>query len=178
MSQYKAMLVYTDEEGYQSALRIAKEKVTLFNKALGVASTHIAVEDTKAFAESFTTYFKREFYKKHKEKIQLDISVEKLLGLLDINLKPLYDLEVQFHSINAEIRWEENKPTVYVDKKPYERWTKSAKENEIVKAGRKLLDAIDEISNYTNIYPLTIQQATSNLIAYNMRTNEYRINLL
>ena len=177
MSQYKAMLVFTDEVSYQEAMRRADEKRRLFIKALEVASYHIAIEDSKEFAEGFTAYFKEQFYNKHKEKVMLQISVEKMLDLLDVNLKPLQDLETKFKSINAELRWKGNKPYAYVDKKPFERWTTSAEENNKVKAGRKLLDAIDEISKYSKVYPLAIQQATSNLVSYNMRENKYFINL-
>ena len=177
MSQYKSMLVRTDEEGFREAVRKAEGKISIFNRALGVASHHIAVEDTKKFSESFTTYFKQEFYKKHKGKIQLEISIDKLLNLMDVNLNPLYDLEVSYQEINAELKWEQNKPVPYVDKKPFERWTTSAEENEKVKAGRKLLDAIEEISKYSKVYPMTVQNAVSGLVSFNMRTNSYYINL-
>ena len=177
MSQYKSMLVRTDEEGFREAVRKAEGKISIFNRALGVASHHIAVEDTKKFSESFTTYFKQEFYKKHKDKIQLEISIDKLLNLMDVNLSPLYDLEVSYQEINAELKWEQNKPVPYVDKKPFERWTTSAEENEKVKAGRKLLDAIEEISKYSKVYPMTVQNAVSGLVSFNMRTNSYYINL-
>ena len=177
MSQYKPMLAYIDEEGYSASLRQVQGKISIFKKALGVASHHIAVEDTVQFADSFTKYFKREFFKKHKDKIQLDISVEKLLNLMDVNLSPLYDLEVKFQEINAELKWEYNKPVPYVDKKPFERWTTSAEENEKVKAGRKLLDAIEEISKYSKVYPMTVQNAVSGLVSFNIRTNSYYITL-
>lgn len=35
----------------------------------------------------------------------LQISVEKMLDLLDVNSKPLQDLESKFKSVNAELRW-------------------------------------------------------------------------
>ena len=173
MSQYKAMLVSVDEEGYRQAMGKAEEKVGIFLKALGVASHHISIVDTQKFADGFTTYFKQEFYKKYKDKIQLDISVEKLLNLMDVNLDPVYNLERKFKEINAEIKWEGNKPIPYVDKKPYERWTTSAEENEKVKVGRKMLEAIEELGKYTKVYPFAIQKATSNLLSFNIRTNSY-----
>lgn len=177
MSQYKAMLVFTDEEGYREAMRKSENKIKIFNTALGVASHHIAVVDTQKFADSFTTYFKQEFYRKHKSKIELEVSVEKILNLMDVNLNPIYDLEKQFKSNTAEVRWEGNKPVPYVDKTPFERWTTSAEENEKVKAGRKLIEAIDEVSKYSKVYPVTVSKAVSGLLSFNMRTNSYYINL-
>ncbi len=177
MSQYKSMLVFTDELGYKEAVRKSENKIKIFNTALGVASHHIAVVDTQKFADSFTTYFKQEFYKKHKGKIELEVSVEKILNLLDVNLNPLYDLERQYKSNTADVKWEGNKPVPDVDKRPFERWTKSAQENEKVKAGRKLIDAIEEVSKHSKVYPMTIQNAVSGLLSFNMRTNSYYINL-
>ena len=177
MSQYKAMLVYTDEVSYQGAIRRSEEKRKLLLKAIEVASYHIAIEDPEEFSKDFIAYFKKEFYKKHKDKVMLDISVEKILDLLDVNLLPLQNLETQFNSNTGELRWQGKKPLAYADKKPFEKWTKSAEENNKVKAGRKLLEAIKEISQYTTIYPLSIQQATSNLISFNMRENKYFVNL-
>ena len=62
-------------------------------KAIEVASYHIAIEDPEEFSKDFIAYFKKEFYKKHKDKVMLDISVEKILDLLDVNLLPLQNLE-------------------------------------------------------------------------------------
>jgi len=177
MSQYKSMLVFTDEVSYQSAMAKARDKVNIFNNALGVASNHIAVVDTKKFAEGFTAYFKKEFYKKHKNKIQLDISVDKLLGLLDVNLSPLHDLETKFNSNESEIKWEGNKAIPYVDRKLYERWSRSAEENEKVKAGRKFISAIEELQKYSKCYPLDIARGTSGLITFNLREKKYMVNL-
>ena len=177
MPQYKPMLIFFDEEGYQIDLQKAKRKVQLFSTALGVASTHIAVENTKAFAEDFAGYLKREFYKLHKEKIQLPVSPDKLLDLLDVNLAPLQKLQDEFNSINAELRWEGNKPVAYLDRKPYEKWTTSAEENQKLRDGKKFLEALEKLSEHTQIYPANIQRGTSNLIFFDMRKNRYIVNV-
>ena len=58
MSQYKAMLVYTDEVSYQGAIRRSEEKEKLLLKAIEVASYHIAIEDPEEFSKDFIAYFK------------------------------------------------------------------------------------------------------------------------
>jgi hypothetical protein len=145
MPKYKPMLLSVDSDGYSFALKRAKEKVHLYNKALAWCQQHIDVTDFEAFSASFSQYFKQEYYLLNKDKIKLDIRIEKILDLMDISLFELY--------------------------------TKSSEENERLRDARAFIEALNRLNRHTKIYPLNIQSATSNLVRYNMRSNEYSINL-
>ena len=78
MTKYKPMLVHFDEVSYQKAIEEAEQKIHIYNKALAWSENHIKINTPKLFAESFTQYFKDRFYDLHKDKISLDISVDKI----------------------------------------------------------------------------------------------------
>ena len=56
------MLVYFDEEGFQDAQRKADDKLELFDKDLKWCGQYIKVDAPESFIESFTEYFKDQFF--------------------------------------------------------------------------------------------------------------------
>lgn len=172
MPKYKPMLVYFDEEGFQDAQRKADDKLELFDKALKWCGQYIKVDAPESFIESFTEYFKDQFFQKNIGKIQLDISVERLLYLMEIEIAPLQDIELQFKENATPLFIRDGKPVCAVDKDRFKRFTKSAEENKMLKAGNNFIDALNEIKEYTHIYPMTISQGTSGMLRFDMRRNK------
>lgn len=184
MPKYKPMLIHFDEDGYNQEVKKAEEKINIFHQALILARKDVVVDDLEDFSRSFTAYFKKAYYESNKEKIQLDISIDKLLYLMEVDLTRLERLERNFNSNTAPIDFivqlpddEEVLPIHRVDRKDYELYTTSSEQNEILRAGRNLIDAIQTASKYATIYPYNMGQATGNLIRYDMRKAQYFVNV-
>jgi hypothetical protein len=184
MPKYKPMLIHFDDDGYNQAVKKAEEKINIFHQALILARKDVVVDNLEDFSRSFTSYYKKAYYQSNKEKIQLDISVDKLLYLMEVDLTRLERLERNFNLNTAPIDFinqlpddEEVLPIHRVDKKDYELYTTSSEQNEILRAGRNLIDAIQTASNYATIYPFNIGQATGNLIRYDIRKAKYFVNI-
>ena len=177
MPKYKPMLVHFDEEGYKRAARWAMEKVVNFNDAKKFAEKHIEIKDTRAFADSFTRYFKAEFISKNREKIQLDISVEKLLDLMEIDLMPIAYLENKFNSNESLLSFDspDGIPAPIIDKSQFEIYTNSSHQNAVLRDARGLIEAIQKVQKHTTVYPANIISGTSNLIGYDIRKQLYYI---
>lgn len=104
------------------------------------------------------------------------IQVDKLLDLVGINLAPLQVLENKFNTNQAELDYADGiKPKV--DRKQFERYTKSSEENERLRDGRKFLDALNQIEKHVKVYPANIVNGTSNLIGFDIRKGEFHINV-
>ena len=116
------------------------------------------------------------YYESNKDKIQLDIKVDKLLELVGINIFELRDIEDKFNSMNDKLDYSDGVKPV-VDKSLYENYTKSSVENDKLRAGRKLIEVIKNFESFTKIYPMSIRQATSNLLTYDIRRNKYLVNI-
>jgi hypothetical protein len=104
--------------------------------------------------------------------------LDKLAFLLDIRMDALVDLKNQYDSIrDVEVEVVNDDYKVEVSQEPFIRYTENEEENERVIRGNNLIKALELISKYVQIYPLTIQQATSNYLTFDMRTQTYKINL-
>ena len=171
------MLLSVDSDGYSFALTRAKEKVHLYNKALAWCQQHIDVTDFEAFSASFSDYFKQEYYMLNKDKIKLDIRIEKILDLMDISLFELERIEADYRGNDAPIQFNNGVPVPDIKMRDFEIYTKSSEENERLRDARAFIEALKRLSRHTKIYPLNIQSGTSNMVRYNMRSNEYSINL-
>ena len=179
MLKYKPMLVRFDEEGYNLELKQAQEKIQVYKEALVFAQQNIIVEDYKNFGDGFSEYFKHVIYESNKGKIELDINVTKLLDLLDIDISLLVKLERMYDSNSSVLSFDEplSIPTPLVDRKKHEVYTTSAEQNEALRDGRRFIDAIQQVSKHTTVFPFNMQSGTGNFIAYDVRRQEYFVNL-
>ena len=64
-----------------------------------------------------------------------------------------------------------------VEIEDYTIYTKNEAENRRLIVANNLINAIKMTGEYSKCFPLTVQQATSNFITFNVLTNEYSMNL-
>lgn len=170
------MLIAFDEGSYNRTIQTANDKIKVLNQAIQWAEKHIVVFDKKKYSESFTRFFTTEYYESNKSKIQLDIRIDKLLELVGINIMELRTLEDKFNSIDAQLDFSDGVKPI-VDKTPFETWTSSSEENDKLRMGRKLIEVLDACESFTKVYPVSIQQATSNFLQYDIRKGKYFVNI-
>jgi hypothetical protein len=178
MSKYKPMLISFDEEAYKNEVKAANQKVEVYNLALAWVGKYVTVESPKAFAESFTEVFKQLYYDSMKGLNLLDLSPEKLLEAKEINVSELSVLEARFNNLSYPCKFNrDGVPFVEVDKAQFEHWTKSSKENQVLRDSKNLIDAVERMEQHTHIYPQQIMLATSSLIGYDIRRSRYKVNI-
>lgn len=176
MPKYKPMLIHFDEDSYRLELKRCEEKISILNKAIQWAENYTKISDIERFAESFTVNFKKVYYESNKDKIHLDIKIDKLLELVGINVDALLIMERKFNKIDAKLDYT-NGINPVVDRRKYERYTKSSKENERLRDGRRFLEVLELIEKHVKVYPANITTGTSNLIGFDIRKGEYHINI-
>ena len=64
-----------------------------------------------------------------------------------------------------------------VDIEDYTVYTKNVEENDKVICANNLIHALDLTGKYSKIYPVTIQQAVSGFLQFDLRENRYRVRL-
>tara|TARA_B110000211_G_scaffold129380_1_gene148617 strand:+ start:238 stop:624 length:387 start_codon:yes stop_codon:yes gene_type:complete len=123
----------------------------------------------------------KEFSKCLKEQkghaVKIDISVEKLMFLLDIDVSYLSQLKDIFSKMNESVEVIEEAFVCSVDKEQFQTWTKDQLENDKLIAGNNLIKAIDLVRTYRTVYPLGIQQATSGFLKAQMGSQVYTVAL-
>lgn len=180
--KFVPMIVYTDERAYKNAQKEAEEKINVLKDALEWCGQHINTDNIirQSFLEDMSKEFERLFVKKNKSIVNKVLSYDKLLFLLDVNTDRLLELQNKFNS------YVKNKVTVtedntdfkcQVDSKDFTKYTKSQEENERLIVVNNLINALSLVERYAKVYPLTIQQATSQFVRYDITTNKYRLAL-
>ena len=94
--EFKKQIIAIDNEGLKRAEAIAGEKMNILSDAIKEAEKHIEVTYFKEFCEDFITYTTKKIVENNKALKDLNLSNDKVLNLLDINLNELYNLQVKF----------------------------------------------------------------------------------
>ena len=174
---FKKKVISIDNEGLKQAENVAEAKITLLQKAIDEAKKHVTVDDLKAFSEDFIFYTTKKIIDKNKSLKELNLSPDKVLSLLDIDLNKLYNIQVEFEENKTKVYFDkEGSPFTRVDKEQFIKYTKSEEENERLKAIQNLIASIDDLQQYYHVYKGDLQRVTSNAVRWDMRTSQWVIN--
>ena len=172
--------IEVNQTAYNTAVKQAEAKIENFKAALNFAyNNHVKEADLNetAFNESFTQEYKRCFLKENKHKVKLEIHYKKLLDLLSVNLDTLKELEYKHHENNAKIEIVDGETVASeVSIEDYTIYTRNESENERLEAKENLVKALNEVSRFSKVYPLSVIQAISNFMLFDITKNEYKLN--
>ena len=174
---FKKKVISIDNEGLSRSEAIAEEKITLLQSAMNEAEKHIHIDDFKAFSKDFIAYTTKKIIDKNKGLKDLNLSNDKVLNLLEINLNGLYELQVQFEENNTKLYFDKDgSPYTKVDKEPFIQYTKNEEENKRLEAFQYLIVSLEEIEKHTHVYKGEVATLTSNAVRFDLRLNKWIIN--
>lgn len=174
---FEKKIIAINNEGLKQAEEIAEDKMTLLSKALEQAEKHIEVTYFKEFCEDFISYTTKKIVESNKRLKDLNLSNDKVLNLLDINLNELYNIQVQFEENPTKIYFsKKGEPFTRVDKQPYIRYTKNEEENEKLEAIQNFIISLEDLEKHTHVFRGNVAQMTSNLLMFDLRKNDWQIN--
>ena len=178
-NKFTPMKVYTDERAYNNAQAKAEQKLKVLWEAFEWCSQHINEDDInrQKFLEDMSKEFERLFVIKNKSIVNKALSYDKLLFLLDVNTDALVELENRYNSYESKVFVSEDSTDFLtkVDAKDYTIYTKNKDENDRLIVANNLINAIGMVERYSKVYPLTIQQATSSFLKFDIVANKYRM---
>ena len=174
---FKKKVISTNNEGLKQAEKVAEAKITLLQAAIDEAKKHVTIDDLKAFSEDFISYTTKKIIDKNKSLKSLNLSPDKILNLLEIDLNKLYNIQVEFEENKTKVYFDkEGSPFTRVDKEQFIQYTKSEEENERLQAIQNLLKSIEDLQQYYHVYKGDLQRVTSNAVRWDMRTSQWDIN--
>ena len=170
-----------DIVAYNKANEQAEALLNNFNDALSwVYDNHVQEGDIsiEAFNDDMVMEFQKAFMKRNAKVIKLDVSFEKLLNLLDVNLDALKEFQYKHHDNPqvAKVIQPDDTLKVKIDMEDFTTYTKNQYENDMLEASDDLMLALKKVGYFTKVYPLTITQGVSNFLLFDMKQNKYRIN--
>ena len=174
---FKKKMITINNEGLKQAEKVAEAKITLLQAAIDEAKKHVNIDDLKAFSEGFISYTTKKVIDKNKSLKELNLSPDKILNLLEIDLNKLYNIQVEFEENKTKVYFDkEGSPFTKVDKEQFISWTKNEEENERLEAFQYLIVSVEEIQKYTHVYKGEIATLTSNAVRFDLRLNKWIIN--
>ena len=175
--KFKKKIIAIHKDAIKEAEAVAEEKMNILSKALEQAEKHIEVTYFKEFCEDFISYTTKKIVENNKALKELNLSNDKVLNLLDINLNELYELQVQFEENKTKIYYDKNgKPFTKVNKQQYISYTKNEEENRRIEAIENFIKSVEALEEFYHIYKGQIQPLTSNAVRYDLRTHDWIIN--
>ena len=174
---FKKKVISINNEGLKQAEKVAEAKINLLQSAIDEAKKHVTIDDLKAFGEDFISYTTNKIIDKNKSLKDLNLTSDKVLSLLDIDLNKLYNIQVEFEENKNQLLFDkEGSPYTKVDKEQFIQYTKNEKENERLRAIQNLISSVEEIQQYYHVYKGDLQRVTSNAFRWDMRTSQWVIN--
>lgn len=177
MAQFRPMLKRFDKEGYNAAKKIVDQKIAAFDVAVQWASKYVEIRNIEAFEADMVAEFKKDLLHKHEKNIGLPINADKLINLLDIPVYEFNRIATQYYEISVDVKVLDRKVIAEVDKSDYQLWTISEEENIRLRAARKFVEAVEELEQFTKVFPMNLTSGTSGMISYNMREQKYYPNV-
>ena len=173
------MKVYTDNMGYNRAVKEAEDRIKVVEVALDWCQKHIDIDkiDRTKFLIDFVEEFNRQVELQKVDIVKTKLAVEKLHFLLDIHISELGAIQKQYERLEARIYVDNDDFVCGVSLEDFIKYTSTEEENERLIKANNLIDAISQVEKYTKIYPGDIQRGTSSFIKYDLRENKYIANM-
>jgi len=174
---FKKKVITINNEGLKQAEKVAEAKITLLQSAMKEAEKHIEITYFKEFSEDFIAYTTKNILDKNKGLKELNLTSDKVLNLLDINLSNLFEIQSKFEDNEAKVLFDkEGAPYTKVDKNQFITFTKNDAENERLDVFQSFISSLEEMSKHTHIYKGNVAQMTSNALRFDLRFNKWIIN--
>nr|AOE09260.1 hypothetical protein [uncultured bacterium] len=177
---FKKRIVFRDFRSIEEAEKKAKQKLEILEKAIQEAQKYnIEITYIKGFSEDFIDYTTKKILDANKQLSSLNLSSDKVLGLLDIDLSALYNLQVEFEENETTLLFDKaGKPFTKIDKNLYTVFTKTEVENKRMEAIEGFIKAIRDLEEFYHIYKGQIQTMTSQALRYDLERQDYIVNQL
>ena len=177
--KFVKMKIHFDDVSYNEALIEAKRKLNVITEAFEWCSNHIdnSKMNKNEFVFDMTKEFSRCLQEQKGDAVKIEISVEKLMFLLDIEISKLGALKSEFNSMKLELKVVDDLFSCEVIKEQFQSYTTSQEQNDKLIAGNNLVKALEMVSKYTKVYPLNVQQATSGFLQFQLSKNSYNVRI-
>ncbi len=183
--KFKPIKLAFNKLAYKRACKEAEEKLHILDQMLVWCANNGTYIKTKDLMRDFLLdpiqTFQEEWYRINSKKIELNVNIQKLLELCEINILGLERLEEKYRKLQADITIVDDKKSKLfkyasvVKEDNYCTYTKNHSENNKVVKLKKFIKSLNEIEEFTTVFPASIQQGLSNAVRYDISENEYVI---
>ena len=149
---FKPIMISFAENEYKAKQDLAKSKLERLDEgSVWIANTIDAKKcDMKKLSNNMVGYFKRLILETFMEQNTLGLSADKLIEAKEIDISVLRTIQKEYEKINADITFNNNVPSIKIERREYETWTTSESQN------KKLLEHL--VSVFFGRLLITLQE--------------------
>ena len=164
--------LHLDKKNAEAKLKYLDEGVKWCEKHIDVSKL-----DKKQFLFDMEKAFEEQVIQQHGDIVKKEIAVDKLYFLLDISIVGLRDIQNKADSLRIKVGIKDNEYFTKVVEEDYWLMTSNEEENEKLIRANNLIQALEMVGKYRNVFPTDVCRATSNFLNYDYRRNHYFMNI-
>jgi len=181
--KFTPMLISFDKPGFERAEKEANEKLEILDEAsvwVNKQFDRIGEDiNMRKLHSDMVGHFKDIVLKVYEPVNQLGLSARKLIEAKEIPVLELLNIQSKYEklSVGSGIKFDKNTPMIIVNKKDFQIWSTSEKQNQKIVFGNQMIKAIKDLTDSLSVkvFPMDIQRATSGFITFDIRENEYKV---
>ena len=171
------MISFAKKE-YEEEQEKATQKLELLDEAS--VWIHNAIDpkkvDMKKLHNNMVSYFKDLVLETFFKQNTLGLSANELIRAKEINYFSLVDIQSAYQDIKMKVDFKNNEAFIKVDRKEFETWTTSEKQNKLLLVGNKFISALDEMDKVHPIAKMFTNRLTNGYVNFDMYKNGFRVN--
>tara|TARA_A100001011_G_scaffold399992_1_gene511566 strand:+ start:3971 stop:4411 length:441 start_codon:yes stop_codon:yes gene_type:complete len=106
----------------------------------------------------------------------LGLSADKLIEAKEINIEVLEIRQRVYDAMNIPVSFKNGEAYIKVDRKDYETWTTSQKQNERLLVGNKFIAALSDMDKIHPTAKMFATRLTNGYVNYDMYNNGFKVN--
>ena len=177
--KFVPMKVRLNVETLQLDKKNAEAKLKYLGEGLKWCAKHIDIDklDRKQFLFDMEKAFEEQVIQQHGDIVKKEIAVDKLYFLLDISIVELRQIQDKADSLRIKVGIKDNEYFTQVNEEDYWLMTSNDEQNEKLIRANNLIQALEMVDKYRNVFPTDVCRATSNFLVYDYRRNHYFMNV-
>lgn len=175
---FKPIMISFAEKEYKAKQKEVEEKLMLLDDAsVWIANTIDATKcDMRKLSNNMTAYFKDLVLETFMNQNTLGLSADKLIEAKEINIGVLYDIQKRYDVMSSKIEFEKNVPSIKVERKDFETWTTSERQNKRLITANKLISALEDMEKEHTMAKMFVNRMTNGYVMFDMYDNGYKVN--
>ena len=177
---FKPIMISFDKEGYENMQLKAKQKLEILDEASVWISNTLSIEDKidmKKLHFNMLEYFKDAILVMFSEQNTLGLSADKLIEAKEFKVNELIEIQKRYEVNDMKVAFSnKHLPSCKVERKMFEKYTKSERQNKKLIAGNRLITALNELEKITPIAKMFCQRLTNGYVLFDMSSNNYFVN--
>lgn len=177
-SQFKPIMISFAKKEYEQKQNQANDKLKVLDEASVWIHKSISPQkvDMKKLSNNMVAYFKDLVLETFVKQNTLGLSADKLIEAKEIDIAILREIQRIYDSMSIPVSFKNGEAYIKIERKDYETWTVSQKQNERLLIGSKFVTALNEMDKIHPVAKMFATRLTNGYVIFDMYKNGFQVN--